>query len=110
MAAGKAILDISLPALFQATACVPRGGDERGGGGGGNKSFTHTEHRASYCRGNKIKSRPKFLTILATNKFYILLFKIDLLPTSVASYIHTYIHTLLQLPKEGFSVTRLLIN
>ena len=25
-------------------------------------------------------------------------------------YIHTYIHTLLQLPKEGFSVTRLLIN
>ena len=24
--------------------------------------------------------------------------------------IHTYIHTLLQLPKEGFSVTRLLIN
>ena len=23
---------------------------------------------------------------------------------------HTYIHTLLQLPKEGFSVTRLLIN
>ena len=24
--------------------------------------------------------------------------------------IHTYIHTLLQLPKEGFSVTKLLIN
>ena len=27
-----------------------------------------------------------------------------------AAYIHTYIHTLLQLSKEGFSVTRLLIN
>ena len=84
MAARKAILDISLPALFEATACVPRGGDG-GGGGGGNKSFTHIEHRASYCRGNKIISRPKFLTILATNKFYILLLKIDLLSTSVAS-------------------------
>ena len=41
MAAGKAILDISLPALFQATACVPRGGDERGGGGAGT-SRSHT--------------------------------------------------------------------
>ena len=39
-------------------------------------SFTHIEHRAGYGRVNKIKSRPKFLTILATNKFYILLLKI----------------------------------
>ena len=28
----------------------------------------------------------------------------------VAGHVFTYIHTLLQLPKEGFSVTRLLIN
>ena len=41
MAAGKAILDISLPALFEATACVPREGDGRGGGGAGT-SRLHT--------------------------------------------------------------------
>ena len=32
-------------------------------------------------------------------------------PSEVANaHIHTYIHTLLQLPKEGISVTKVLIN
>ena len=46
-----------------------------GGGGGGGTSFTHIEHRAGYGRGNKITSRSKFLTILATNEFYIITVK-----------------------------------